>query len=318
MKFYYIYVLNRKKDNNFYTGYTKELKIFFDKNIKDMKTKKLLTMLLSFMIIINVIAQPEMIYVEGGEFMMGCTPEQNGDCFSSENPAHAVKVSDFNIGKYEVTQDEWEAVMGDNPANNSGCGDCPIEKVDWYSIIVFCNEQTKADAGLGASQRVYYKDSGLTDPWDIDDYNGNGDTDAGDVYWDESKNGYRLPTEAEWEFAARGGTSSGGYKYSGSDVLGDVAWYYDNSGYSSHSVGGKDPNELDIYDMSGNVKELVWDMYDTYEPQHQCYPEGGSGSNRVQRNCSYSNVAPACRVPNRSGYGPTLQYTDIGFRVAQN
>ena len=274
-------------------------------------------MLLSIMIMINVMAQPEMIYVEGVEFMMGCTPEQGGDCYSNET-AHAVKISDYYIGKYEVTQDEWDDVMGDNPASNSGCGDCPIENVDWYSMIVFCNEQTKADAGMGAGYRVYYKDSGLTDPWDIDDYNGNGDTGSGDVYWDGGKGGYRLPTEAEWEFAARGGIYSGGYKYSGSDVIGDVAWYSGNAGGSTHDVGGKDANELDTYDMSGNVWDWIWDWYDTYEPQHQCDPEGGSGSARVLRGGSYINGAINCRVPNRNSYNPTARDNFIGFRVAQS
>ena len=284
-----------------------------------MKTKKLLTMLLSLMILINVNAQPEMIYVEGGEFMMGCTPEQGGDCDSDENPAHAVKISDYYIGKYEVTQDEWEAVMGDNPANNNGCGDCPIERVDWYSMIVFCNEQTVADGSLGAGARVYYKDSGLTDPWDIDDYNGNGDTEAGDVYWDNSKSGYRLPTEAEWEFAARGGISSGGYKYSGSDIVGDVAWYNSNSGGTTHSVGGKDANELDTYDMSGNVWEWLWDWYDIYEPQHQCDPEGSSvANNRIKRGGGYFFQAIYSRVSYRGYDYPADRFIYLGFRLAQN
>ena len=256
-------------------------------------------------------AQPDMIYVDGGEFMMGG--------YGQENPAHAVKISDYYIGKYEVTQDEWEAVMGDNPTCQSVCSDCPIECIDWYSMIVFCNEQTKADGNLGAGQRVYYKDSGLTDPWDIDDYNGDGDTSAGDVYWDGGKSGYRLPTEAEWEFAARGGTLSGGYEYSGSDNIGDVAWYGGNSGYTTHSVGGKDANELDTYDMSGNVREWIWDWYDTYEPQHQCDPEGGSGSFRVRRGGGCYNFDAGCQVSFRSNFSyPAHRYYDVGFRLAQS
>jgi len=283
-----------------------------------MKTRKLLTLILSIMIAQNVYAQPEMIYVEGGEFMMGCTPEQGGDCDSWENPAHAVKISDFYIGKYEVTQDEWEAVMGDTPANNSGCGNCPIEQINWYSMIVFCNEQTVAEAGLGAGQRVYYHDSGLTDPWDIDNYYGNGYTRAGDVYWDGSKSGYRLPTEAEWEFAARGGSASSPTKYSGSDNIDDVAWYGGNSGVSTHDVGGKDANELDTYDMSGNVSEWVWDWFDIYEPQHQCDPEGGSGLFRESRGGCLSNRAIGCRVSSRWDSNPEYLYTYIGFRLAQS
>jgi len=283
-----------------------------------MKTKKILTLILSIMMTLNIYAQPEMIYVDGGEFMMGCTPEQGGDCYSYENPAHAVKISDYYIGKYEVTQDEWEAVMGDNPTCQSVCSDCPIECIDWYSMIVFCNEQTVADAGLGAGQRVYYHDSGLTDPWDIDDYNGNGYTGEGDVYWDGSNSGYRLPTETEWEFAARGGTLSEGYKYSGSDNVDDVAWYYDNSGGSTHDVGSKDANELDTYDMSGNVYEWVWDWYDTYEPQHQCDPEGGSGSSRVARGAGYYWGATSCRVSARNSFYPTDRSQGIGFRLAQS
>ena len=128
---------------------------------------------------------------------------------------------------------------------------------------------------------------------------------------------YRLPTEAEWEYAARGGNRSRGYKYSGSNKLSDVAWYRDNSGYETHPVGSKGPNELGLYDMSGNVWEWCSDWYGTYSSSSQTYPTGPStGSDRVNRGGSMFDVASLCRSSCRIDISPDWRNLDLGLRLA--
>ena len=128
---------------------------------------------------------------------------------------------------------------------------------------------------------------------------------------------FRLPTEAEWEYAARGGKKSNGYKYSGSNNIGSVAWYGDNSGSKTHEVKGKSPNELGLYDMSGNVWEWCSDWKGSYSSDSQTHPIGASsGSLRVLRGGSWSYSARGCRVSYRSGYDPSGRYFNIGLRLA--
>ncbi|WP_282776075.1 formylglycine-generating enzyme family protein, partial [Phaeodactylibacter xiamenensis] len=179
-----------------------------------------------------------MVRVEGGRFKMGCTAEQGSDCWSREKPAHRVELSSFSIGKYEVTQAQWEAVMGSNPSGFSSCGSCPVENVSWNDVQDFIVKLNRMTGG-----------------------------------------NYRLPTEAEWEYAARGGNRSRGHKYSGSDNLGSVGWYRDNSDKKTHPVGKKTPNELGLYDMSGNVWEWCSDWYDKdyYSSSPARNPKGPGG-----------------------------------------
>jgi formylglycine-generating enzyme required for sulfatase activity len=222
------------------------------------------------------IATQEMIFVHGGTFTMGCTFEQGGECDDDERPARQVTVSDFHIGKYEVTQAQWRGVMGNNPSNFSGCDQCPVEYVSWNDVQEFIS---KLNAMTGKR--------------------------------------YRLPTEAEWEYAARGGSQSRGYKYSGSSNVGSVAWYDGNSGDKTHSVGQKSPNELGLYDMSGNVWEWCQDWYGNYSSGSQTNPRGpSSGSIRVNRGGSWSYDARGTRVSNRYSDSPGIRSYLLGFRLA--
>jgi len=237
------------------------------------------------------------VLVEGGTFQMGST---NGD--SDEEPVHSVTLSDFYISKYEVTQAEWIEVMGNNPSYFEGDNN-PVENISWYDAVDFCNKKSVKD-GLEPV------------------YSGSGN----DTNCDFSKNGYRLPTESEWEYAARGGKNSKGYTYSGSNNIDEVAEYEGNNDKSTKAVGGKKPNELGIYDMSGNVWEWCWDWYGDYSSLAQTDPVGPtSGSYRVYRGGSWGSSATNCRVASRnysyptySYYGPTFSNISIGFRLARS
>jgi formylglycine-generating enzyme required for sulfatase activity len=217
-----------------------------------------------------------MVYVVGGTFTMGCTYEQGNDCDSDEKPAHQVTLSNFYIGKYEITQAQWEAVMGNNPSSFSGCDNCPVENVSWNDVQDFIR---KLNAVTGKN--------------------------------------YRLPTEAEWEYAARGGNQSKNYKYSGSNSVSEVAWYNSNSGSKTHTVGQKKANELGIYDMSGNVYEWCQDWYDTYSSSSQTNPTGAYfGSYRVYRGGSWYDNARYVRVSDRLNFTPGSRSYVLGFRLA--
>ena len=216
----------------------------------------------------------EMVKVEDGSFDMGATPEmQNPD--EDEKPVHRVTLTNnYYIGKYEVTQALWQAVMGSNPSSFKGY-DLPVEEVSWNDCQDFIS---KLNAMTGKR--------------------------------------FRLPTEAEWEYAARGGKKSRGYQYSGSNTLGDVAWYGDNSGSKTHAVGTKQPNELGIYDMTGNVWEWCQDWYDSYSSSPQTNPTGAaSGSSRVFRGGSCYFSARDCRTSYRDCITPDYRDGNLGLRL---
>jgi formylglycine-generating enzyme len=233
-----------------------------------------------------------MIAVKGGSFNMG---SNDGD--SDEKPIHRVTVSDFYIGKYEVTQENYEKVMGKNPSYFTNAGkNAPVESVSWYDAVEFCNKLSEME-GLNKC------------------YSGSG----GNIKCDFSKNGYRLPTEAEWEYAARGGNQSKGYKYSGSNNLKDVGWNRWNLRFKTYPVGYKKANELGIYDMSGNVWEWCWDWYGSYSCSSQTDPCGpSSGSYRVYRGGSWSKYSGFCRSADRFDNSPGLSGNRIGFRLARS
>jgi len=224
----------------------------------------------------------EMVAVKGGTFTMGGTSEQGSEAEGDEKPTHSVTLSDYYIGKFEVTQELWKAVMGNEPTYNGGWTDqygrgnnYPAYRVSWNDIQKFIR---KLNQKTGAN--------------------------------------FRLPTEAEWEYAARGGNKSNGYKYSGSNSIDNVAWYTSNSGSKTHQVGIKSPNELGIYDMSGNVWEWCQDRYGSYSSGSQTNPTGpSSGSYRVPRGGSWFNSAEYCRVSNRDSNTPDGRYSGLGFRL---
>ncbi|MBQ5752216.1 MAG: formylglycine-generating enzyme family protein [Bacteroidaceae bacterium] len=221
-----------------------------------------------------------MINVKGGTFSMGATSEQQ-DSYSGETPVHSVTLSAYYIGETEVTQALWQAVMGSNPSDFNGDNN-PVEQVSYDDCITFIDQLNTLLANQLPADRKF-----------------------------------RLPTEAEWEYAARGGNQSKGYQYSGSNTLDDVAWYGDNSGSTTHPVKQKQPNELGIYDMSGNVWEWCSDWFDSYSSSAQTNPTGpSSGSYRVVRGGSWDDDAQNCRVPRRMGIAPDRSYRVIGLRLA--
>jgi sulfatase modifying factor 1 len=216
-----------------------------------------------------------MVAIEGDTFQMGCTAEQDGQCFGDENPVHRVVLSDYQIGETEVTQALWTAVMGTDPSRFRACDDCPVENVDWEQIQGFLQKLNE----LTGKQ-------------------------------------YRLPTEAEWEFAARGGRAARQKTFSGSDDLGAVAWYPENAGKRTHAVGTKAANELGLYDMSGNVFEWCRDGYGSYSPDDQADPLGReTASRKVVRGGGWSGGEGCCRVSYRYFYPTDFRADFLGFRL---
>lgn len=242
--------------------------------------------------------EPEMVFVEGGTFIMGCTSEQGGDCDDNESPNHSVTLSDFYISKYEVTQAQWEAVMKTSIRQQRD------KALPFLRELLDDPDLDTADLpifGEGPDYPMYY------------------------VSWEEAQEfatrlsqltgkEYRLPTEAEWEYAARGGNKSKGYKYSGGNMIEQVAWYYDNSYNKTHPVGKKQPNELGLYDMSGNVWEWCYDWGGEYGSGSLTDPTGpASGLLRVHRGGSCLSDAANCRVSYRRCI--ILSITYLGFRL---
>lgn len=236
-----------------------------------------------------------MIFVEGGTFIMGATLEQSFP-LDNERPIHEVKLSDYYIAETEVTQELWNAVTGQPFSCFAGDSRLPVESITWEECVVFIKMLQKC---TGAE--------------------------------------FCLPTEAQWEYAARGGKASAGYQYAGSDEPGEVAWYganqrpemsvcpdsialgvYVNQAIAhTFPVAQKKPNELGIYDMSGNVAEWTADFYAPYTEGKKKNPKGpAKGSERVFRGGCWYFGEWACRVAQRQGALPKSRYCNLGFRLA--
>jgi len=249
----------------------------------------------------------ELVYVEGGSFVMGDTW---GDGYSDEKPTHNVTLTyDFYIGKYEATFNEYDAfcnVTGKSKPSDSGWGRerRPVINVSWWDAIAYCNWLSEKEKLPKA-----YDDKG-----NFLDNNERITTDPSNVV------GYRLPTEAEWEYAAKGGKKSMGYKYSGSNSPDSVAWYDWNSGNKTQEVGKKAPNELGLYDMSGNVWEWCSDWWDSsyYSKSPTTNPYSSTaGSARVGRGGSWNYDATRVRVARRGYSSPPDTRYYLGFRIAR-
>ena len=215
--------------------------------------------------------EPEMVFVEGGTFLMG---SNSGN--SNERPVHSVTLGSFNIGKYEVTQAQWKAVMGSNPSYFTDCDNCPVEQVSWNDVNQYIQ---KLNLQTGKN--------------------------------------YRLPTEAEWEYAARSGRMNNKCKYSGSDNLDEVGWYVENSFGQTHSVGCKKSNDLGLFDMSGNVLEWCSDWFDEYKQVVVFNPVGPkNGFGRVIRGGRWEADDESCSISFRYGFNADESNYFFGFRLA--
>lgn len=216
-----------------------------------------------------------MCYIKGGSFLMGATPEQGSDAFDDERPVHQVTLNNYYIGKNEVTQELWQAVMGNNPSKFKG-NRKPVENISWSDCQDFV---TKLSAITGKK--------------------------------------FRLPTEAEWEFAARGGIKNHGYKYSGNNAPDNFVWYGSNTYGSTHDVGTKKPNDLGIYDMSGNVAEWCYDGYGEFSSTSQTNPVCSSNEySYVHRGGGWDSKVIYCRISYRGSSSKDFRFHNLGLRVA--
>lgn len=227
----------------------------------------------------------KMIYVEGGNFMMGCGPEQGNNCYQNEQPSHSVSLNSFYISALEITQSQWEKVMGisiNEQKEQSGYSrlygvgsNYPMYYVSWNDAMKFCKQLSK-----------------------------------------KTGKNYTLPTEAQWEYAARGGTYFKDTRYAGAKTIDDVAWASQNSQASAHQCGAKNANELGIYDMSGNITEWCLDWYDDYDTYNITDPVNNErGTFKVLRGGCWDSKNTQCRVSSREFDKPQTRHYNYGFRI---
>ena len=221
-------------------------------------------------------ARLEMVRVHGGTFTMGNNEARGLKVnYDASRPEHRVSVGDYYIGRYEVTQAQWMAVMGENPSHSTGNDSLPVEQVSWQMAQDFC---------ALLSQTTGHR--------------------------------FRLPTEAEWEYAARGAAYSRNTPFAGSGAMAAAGWFCVNSEGHTHPVGRMKANELGLYDFSGNVQEWCSDWMAPYGAAEQVNPEGpADGESRVLRGGHYNSTSPCCTVYDRAWYLPTGSYEYFGLRV---
>ena len=265
---------------------------------------------------LGLVCLPDMIEITGGNFDMGCTREQE-PCDADSNdevPVRQVILGNYSLSKTEITQQQFQAVMGFNPSHFKDCGlDCPVDSVDFNEVITYCNRISILE-GLTP---CYYFDQSYSIVFDsITRFA----PTSVSVFWLKSANGYRLPTEAEWEYGARGGAFSQGFIYSGSDNPDAVAWHRGISNEMTHRVASLQPNELGLFDMSGNIWEYCWDFYEAayYSKNEVCVPLGPeTGAFRSRRGGSWVNENSISRIANRYDNDPGGPENAVGFRVAR-
>jgi len=249
-----------------------------------------------------------MVSIPAGSFLMGSPSDESGRD-SDEGPQRTVNVSAFEMSETEVTQKQFEEVMGWNESYFSGV-DHPVEEVTWFDCVSFCNKLSEAD--------------GYTKCYTITNIGYDGDhITSADVSCNFGANGYRLPTEAEWEYACRAGTTTRFYTGDSESDLAGAGWYDSNSGHTTHAVGQKQRNAWGLYDMHGNVWEWCWDWYSSgyygTRPDPDSDPTGASsGSYRVVRGGSWYRAARFCRSASRYGFNPGIRYSGFGFRVCRS
>jgi formylglycine-generating enzyme required for sulfatase activity len=265
-------------------------------------------------------ASCEFRIIESGSFSMGSPYSE--PCRDDMEVQYQVTLTrSFSLKATEVTQAEWQALMGNNPSQNSpGCDECPVEMVNWYEALSYCNALS-ASVGLKAC----YTLSGCNGQSAGTGMECAGVTITaldGDVYGCE---GYRLPTEAEWEYAARAGTTTATYNgdiavedcYSASPVLEPIAWYSENSSSITHPFAKRQPNAWGLYDMLGNVWEWAWDLHDSYGEYVTDPVDSSSGLYRAYRGCSWYTAAHQCRAAFRIRDVPETRSERLGFRPAR-
>jgi formylglycine-generating enzyme required for sulfatase activity len=259
---------------------------------------------------------PGFVHITAGSFTIGSPAGELGR--SDDEQQHRVTLSrDFYLSAHEATQDDYATATGSNPSGYRACGgDCPVESISWFDAVAYANARSAAE-GLDPC----YLEPQFQQPYTTEDAG-----EMRDPLWPEGIDckGYRLPTEAEWEYAARAGS---GAAFHGGDitdaecsdpVLDGIGWYCGNGENQTHTVGEKAPNDWGLYDVHGNVWEWSWDGFADYPDEDATDPTGPEGGNlRVQRGGAWSFSAQFCRAATRTGVFAGQNGTDVGVRLAR-
>ncbi|MDR2897673.1 MAG: formylglycine-generating enzyme family protein [Spirochaetaceae bacterium] len=260
-----------------------------------------------------------LVLIEAGTFDMGSPESEEGH--TSDETLHKVRLTnDFYMGKYEITQGQYEALMGSNPSHfqvesrGYTAGEVqenrPVESVSWYDAIVFCNTLSMME-GLTPA----YSKGGETDPGKWGAVPKKSDNEWNAITCDFDASGYRLPTEAEWEYACRAGTDK---MYNTEDAINTIDWYRDNSNQMTHEVGLKTANAYGVCDMYGNVSEWCWDWFGELQGETQTNPTGSpTGAGRIFRGGDWFTVAEYLRSADRNFNSAFFKDGDTGFRVVR-